>query len=93
MRRTPLLKTYVDKKLPLNMSRKLIGYFGVLESIGELLQEVLKEADERAMTARSLPLLPSEKFKVLEEFRQEDLKRKRPKLHRMFRTEGAPILN
>jgi hypothetical protein len=93
MRRTPLLKTYVDKKLPLNMSRKLIGYFGVLESIGELLQKVLKEADEQAMADRSLPLLPLEKFKVLEEFRLKDLKQKRPELHRMFRTEGAPIQN
>jgi hypothetical protein len=93
MRRTPLLKTYVDKKLPLNMSRKLIGYFGVLESIGELLQKVLMEADEQAMADRSLPLLPIEKFKVLEEFRLKDLKQKRPELHRMFRTEGAPIQN
>ena len=85
MRRTPLLKIYVKEKLPMNMSRELIGYFGVLESIGELLQAHLKKANEEAITCRGLPLLPDEKFKVLEAFRQSDLIRKKPLLHRMFR--------
>ena len=87
MRRTPILKTYVKNKLPLNMSRELIGYFGVLESIGELLQKILKEADNEAIAKRGLPLLKEEKFKVLENFRLEDLKKKKPQLHRMFQSE------
>ena len=85
MRRTPLLKIYVKEKLPMNMSRELIGYFGVLESIGELLQAHLKKANADAISTRGLPLLPHEKFEVLEDFRLQDLKKKKPQLHRMFR--------
>lgn len=85
LRRTPLLKTFVKKKLPINMSRELIGYFGVLESIGELLHEELREADRNAITSRGLPLLVKEKYAHLDKFREDDLKKRRPKLHKMFR--------
>ncbi len=84
MRRTPLLKIYVKNKLPMNMSRELIGYFGVLESIGELLQKSLKIANEESIQSRGIPLLPQEKYDVLEKRREEDLLLKRPVLHKMF---------
>jgi hypothetical protein len=85
IRRTPLLKNFVDEKLPLNMSRTLVGYFGTLESVGELLQKTLKAEDEKSRNERGFPLLANEKFEVLENFRQEDLKLKKPKLHKMYR--------
>jgi hypothetical protein len=85
MRRTPILKTYVDDKLPLNMSRELIGYFGVLESIGELLHKELKAANSSAIKQKNLPLLPQEKFEILENYRLKDEQKFRGKLHRMFR--------
>jgi hypothetical protein len=87
LRRTPLLKTFVKEKLPLNMSRKLIGYFGVLESIGELLHEKLRKSDEEAIKTRGLPLLKAERYQLLDQVREDDLKLKRPKLHKMFRPE------
>jgi hypothetical protein len=87
LRRTPILKTFVKEKLPMNMSRKLIGYFGVLESIGELLHEKLRKSDEEAIKTRGLPLLKSERYQLLDQVREDDLKLKRPKLHKMFRPE------
>jgi len=85
MRRTPILKIFVKEKLPLNMSRKLIGYFGVLESIGEMLQKRLAIANTDAITVRGVPLLPEEKFKILETYRVKDLKENKGQLHKMFR--------
>jgi hypothetical protein len=85
MRRTPILKIFVKEKLPLNMSRTLIGYFGVLESIGEMLQTRLAIANTDAITIRGVPLLPNEKFKILESYRVKDLKENKGQLHKMFR--------
>lgn len=85
LRRVPFLKKYFKDKMPLNMSRKLIGYFGVLESIGELLHAELKVADQKAIDERGLPLLREEMFKVLDEVRLKDLGSKKKKLHKMFR--------
>lgn len=85
MRRIPLLKKYFKDKLPINMSRSLIGYFGVLESIGELLQKGLKVADEKARKERSFLLTKREKAAVLEELRIKDLTKRRNKLHKMIR--------
>lgn len=84
LRRTPILKTFVNKKLPINMSRKLIGYFGVLESIGELLHKELKKADAEAISKRGFPLLQNEKFEILDQYRKNDLAKRNPKLHDMF---------
>ncbi|MBY0516333.1 MAG: hypothetical protein K2P81_05460 [Bacteriovoracaceae bacterium] len=84
LRRVPFLKKYFVKKLPLNMSRKLIGYFGVLESIGELLHEELKVADQKAIAERGLPLIRQEMYQVLDEVRLKDLGAKKKKLHKMF---------
>lgn len=86
LRRTPILKIFVKNKLPLNMTRELIGYFGVLESIGELLHKDLKIADENAIKKRGIPLLQVEKYEFLNKFREHDLLAKKPKLHKMFRT-------
>lgn len=85
LRRAPYLKKYFVTKLPLNMSRELIGYFGVLESIGEFLQKELKRLDDEAIKNTGLPLVKSEKTAILEEIRLADLKAKRKKLHKMYR--------
>ncbi len=85
MRRIPLLKNAVKEKLPLNMSKKLIGFFGVLDSVGEWLQEKLHPANEASIVSRGLPLLPQEKYQYLEDLRIADQKSKKPKLHKMFR--------
>ena len=85
MRRIPLLKNSVKEKLPLNMSKKLIGFFGVLDSVGEWLQERLHPANEASILSRGLPLLPQEKYQYLENLRIADQKSKKPKLHKMFR--------
>jgi hypothetical protein len=87
LRRVPLLKRYFKDKMPLNMSRELIGYFGVLESIGELLHKELKLANDKAIKERGLPLLRHEKYNVLEEFRLKDLGSRKKPLHKMFRPE------
>ncbi len=84
LRRVPFLKKYFIEKMPLNMSRKLIGYFGVLESVGEYLQQDLKAADAQAIEKNSLPLMKVEKYKVLNELRILDLQDK-GKLHKMYR--------
>lgn len=85
LRRIPFLKKYVINKLPLNMSRKLIGYFGVLESIGEFLQKDLKPADEKSIKETGFPLMGSDKAKLLEETRLKDLGARKKVLHRMYR--------
>lgn len=84
LRRVPFLKKYFKDKMPLNMSRELIGYFGVLESIGELLHKELKLANDKAIKERGLPLLRDEKYNVLEEYRLKDLGTKKKPLHKMF---------
>jgi hypothetical protein len=85
MRRIPLLKNYVKEKLPLNMSRKLIGFFGVLDSVGEWLQIRLQPANKQTIEARGIPLLPEEKYQFLNDLRLADLKLKKQRLHKMFR--------
>ncbi len=84
LRRVPYLKKYFVKKLPLNMSRKLIGYFGVLESVGKLLQKKLKAEDEKTLGARQFPMLSTEKYDFLDGVRVEDLKSKSKKMHFMY---------
>ncbi|MFP5458705.1 MAG: YiiX/YebB-like N1pC/P60 family cysteine hydrolase [Bacteriovoracia bacterium] len=84
MRRVPFLKKYFKDKLPLNMSRELIGYFGVLEGVGELLHKELTAQNQKSIEERGLPLLREEMDKVLDEFRLKDLGSKKKKLHKMF---------
>lgn len=84
LRRVPFLKKYFIDKLPLNMSRKLIGYFGVLNAVGELLQKQLSVADNKAIAERGLPLFKNEKYEFLDQVRVDDLAGKK-KLHKMYR--------
>lgn len=84
LRRVPILKKYFKDKLPINMSRKLIGYFGVLNAVGELLQEKLAAAEEKALSERGTLLSRKEKFELLEAVREEDRVGKK-KLHKMYR--------
>lgn len=84
LRRVPFLKKYFVEKLPLNMSRKLIGYFGVLEGVGVFLQKNLKAEDERVIAERGMPLTRLEKFEFLNQVRLKDLEGKK-KLHKMYR--------
>ena len=85
LRRVPFLKKYFVEKMPINMSRELIGYFGVLESVGELLQKKLQIKEKDALQTRGMPLLNSEKYSVLEDFRLEDMQLRKTKLHKMYR--------
>jgi len=85
LRRVPFLKKYFVEKLPLNMSRKLIGYFGVLESVGTFLQKQLKAEDERVIAERGMPLTKLEKYEFLNQVRLNDLAAKKKKLHKMYR--------
>lgn len=84
LRRVPYLKKYFVEKLPINMSRKLIGYFGVLESVGEHLQKKLKVEDEKSLLESGLPLSKAEKYEALNRVREDDLNSRKKKLHRMF---------
>jgi hypothetical protein len=88
LRRVPVLKKYFKDKMPINMSRQLIGYFGVLESTGELLQKELKRQEQEALLERGYPLLRQEKREVLEHFRLQDLHSKKRPLHKMYRPRG-----
>lgn len=85
LRRVPFLKKYFKDKLPINMGRALIGYFGVIESIGEFLQKGLKGLDEKARKERGLLLTKTEKAETLENIRLYDLAQRRKKLHKMIR--------
>ncbi len=85
LRRVPILKRYFKDKLPINMSRTLIGYFGVLESTAEVLHKELKAANDKAIASRSLPLLREEAHKVLDDFRINDASLRKPKMHQMYR--------
>lgn len=85
LRRIPILKIPFREKLPLNMSRRLIGYFGVLEGVGELLQRKLQQENARVVESRGLPLFASEARALLETYRAEDAVATRRRLHRMYR--------
>lgn len=84
LRRVPFLSKYFENKLPKNMSRKLVGYFGVLESIGKHLQKKLIKAEELGINANGDYLTAQEKFQILEEVRIKDRK-ENGVLHYMYR--------
>lgn len=85
LRRVPLLKIYFKNKLPINMSRKLIGYFGVIDGVGELLQKQLQVANKAAIAERGMPLLGAESRALLDEFRLKDAQLRKKKLHKLYR--------
>lgn len=81
-RRIPLVKNLVDDQLPLNMSRKLVGLFGVIDSTGELLLSAL---DEEIKLHRYDQLPNSEEmYQMLNDFRLGSSKSSK-KLHRYYR--------
>jgi hypothetical protein len=82
MRRIPLLKNLVKEQLPLNMTRKLVGLFGVIDASGELLLSVL---DEKIASQKDASLAdPEEMYQILNDFRLESSKGSK-KLHRYYR--------
>jgi hypothetical protein len=85
LRRTPVLKKYVEEKLPLNMSRTLIGYFGVVESLGEELQKRLNKTNKARVKKTSIILLPNEAAAFLDLEKKQDLDKARPIIHEMMR--------
>ncbi len=90
LRRVPFLKKYFVDKLPINMSRKLIGYFGVLDAVGEFLQKKLKVEEEKAILERGFPLFKNEKYEVLDRARIEDDQGKR-KMHKMYHPKNTKL--
>lgn len=85
LRRVPLLKKYFKDKLPINMSRKLIGYFGVLESIGELLQKDLALGNDAAVKETGFLLMKPDQYNLLNSYRLKDLESRKKRLHKMYR--------
>lgn len=84
LRRVPFLKKYFVEKLPLNMSREMIGYFGVLETIGKILQTELKKAEDSSLQTEGRILSFPEKWAVLDNFRKSDSKQAK-KFRKSFR--------
>lgn len=84
LRRVPFLKKYFVEKLPLNMSREMVGYFGVLETIGKILQTELKKAEGASLQTEGRILTAQEKWAVLDNFRKSDVKQAR-KFRKSFR--------
>lgn len=82
MRRIPLLKNLVKKQLPLNMSRKLVGLFGVIDASGELLLSVLDESQSIQKDGKLAT--PEEMYQILNDFRLSETKGSK-KLHRYFK--------
>ncbi|HLT22614.1 MAG TPA: YiiX/YebB-like N1pC/P60 family cysteine hydrolase [Bacteriovoracaceae bacterium] len=74
MRRVPILKRFFLDKLPLNMSREMVGYFGVLETIGKILHKELIQAEDELLSTESRILSAEEKGQVLEDFRSKNTK-------------------
>jgi hypothetical protein len=67
------------------MSRELIGYFGVLESTAEVLQDELKHADQLSVLTSGFPLFPLERVELLDEFRIKDLSSPKQKFHKFYK--------
>lgn len=84
LRRVPFIDRYFENKLPKNMSRKLVGYFGVLESVGKHLQKKLIESEKASLRRSGDYLTSKEKLQFLEEVRVQDRK-KNGVLHYMYR--------
>lgn len=84
LRRVPFLKKYFIEKLPLNMSREMVGYFGVLETIGKILQNELKKAEGVSLQNEGRILSFQEKWAVLDNFRKSESKQAR-KFRKSFR--------
>lgn len=83
MRRVPFLKRFFIDKLPLNMSREMVGYFGVLETIGKILHDEIIRSENSILNEESRLMTAAEKAQLLEEFRKQNNKKAR-KLRKSF---------
>lgn len=77
LRRTPIVKKWLEKKLPLNMNVGQLNVFLTLDKIGAVLsKEVLK-----VQKTKDHPLSIKEIFEVLEDFRNKDKQSSKPLFH------------
>lgn len=83
MRRVPFLKRFFIDKLPLNMSREMVGYFGVLETIGKILHNEIIRVENSALQEEARILTAQEKAQLLDDFRKQNTK-KAKKLRKSF---------
>ena len=83
LRRVPVFERQFDEKLPLNMTRKLVGYFGVLESVGKFLQKRLAVEELQHLSVHNDYMNSDEKYEFLNHVRV-DKKQGSKKLHFMF---------
>jgi hypothetical protein len=68
LRRTPIVKKFLDKKFPLNMNATQMEMFMVLDQVGETL---LKEIESKSLESDH-SLTPKEVYAVLDEFLAKD---------------------
>jgi hypothetical protein len=68
LRRTPIVKKFLDKKFPLNMNATQMEMFMVLDQVGEIL---LKEIESKSLESDH-SLTPKEVYTVLDEFLAKD---------------------
>ena len=82
MRRTPLIDNLVIKKMPLNMSRDMIGLFTVLDQVGKALMKDLHEFNDNRIAKTGI--LPTQETMMiyLDQVRQIDEKFNDPMLKR-----------
>lgn len=68
LRRTPLVKKFIQNKFPLNMTASQLELFMALDKVGE---EIYKEV-EKASLEYDRPMTPKEIYAVLDEFFKQD---------------------
>lgn len=85
MRRIPLIDLLVKDKMPLNMSRDLIGLFTILDQVGGSLQFILQQYNDLYIQ-KTGGTLPSQEWmmSVLEVVREKDSKAETPIFHQRF---------
>ncbi len=77
LRRTPLLKKMVEKRLPTNMTVEQLGLFLTLDKIGEVLVAHVQAAQAKSQQSLSM----KEIFGLLEEFKTKDAQSSSPLFH------------
>lgn len=80
MRRLPIVKKFIDKKFPLNMSATQMEMFMILDKIGA---ELLKEIEHRSIETDH-PLTPKEIYNILDEYLEADRKTEKPIIYKYF---------
>ena len=95
MRRIPFINSKILKlknKFPLNMGAGALQIFIVLDTVGKDLMQQIEEAQKKV----DYPLAPREMYKILENYREDDLltyivKRGSAGFHRQFRPSKKAI--